>query len=179
MLIFILRRTGWAALTIFGVMLFTFVLFRWFVAGDIAGANGGMKAPEQDKAAWRHRFGYDKPMLLNVHRQLAIFDKTQGDKPFMISDPVGSGSLAANSLALALEIQSTMAAHAERAGLASCPSSDRNEDLMTPTLSLSSRLCVAFAMVVSLAAGGAGCGGGKSQDDCGRAARISFGGIAG
>ena len=33
---------------------------------------------------------------------------------------------------------------------------------MTPTLSLSSRLCVAFAMVVSLAAGGAGCGGGST-----------------
>jgi peptide/nickel transport system permease protein len=103
MLLFVLRRIGWAALTIFGVMLFTFVLFRWFVAGDIAGANVGMKAPEQDKAAWRHRHGYDKPMLLNVHRQLTIFDKTQGDKPFMISDPAGSGSLAANSLALVLE----------------------------------------------------------------------------
>ena len=58
---------------------------------------------EQQKAEWRHQHGYDKPLLVNVHRQLVIDDNTTGPNPFMVSDPPDSGSEAANALALVLE----------------------------------------------------------------------------
>lgn len=78
---FILRRLFQSVLTIFGVMLVTFLLFR-MVAGDIAAAQLGQRATQQEKAEWRHRYGYDMPLVLNVHNQLVVEDKTTGDKPF-------------------------------------------------------------------------------------------------
>jgi peptide/nickel transport system permease protein len=73
---FILRRLFQAVGTIFGVMLITFVLFR-AMPGDIAAANLGEKATEREKAAWRHRYGYDMPLLVNVHRRILIKDSSQ------------------------------------------------------------------------------------------------------
>ncbi len=96
---YILRRLGQSALTILGVMVITFLLFR-VVAGDIASARLGEKSTEQQRAAWRHRYGYDKPLLLNLDRQLLLLDKAGGGQPLTVRDPRGGN--AANALALVL-----------------------------------------------------------------------------
>ncbi|MDY6913445.1 MAG: ABC transporter permease [Planctomycetota bacterium] len=85
MLRFILRRLGQAVLTIFGVMLISFLLFRG-IAGDIAAIHAGDKSSEQYKAEWRHRHGYDLPLLLNVHRRLVVEDKTSGPSRLEVLD---------------------------------------------------------------------------------------------
>ena len=82
---FILRRLIHSVLTIFGVMILTFLLFR-VVSGDIAAVFTGQKGTEQGKADWRHRYGYDRPGLLNVHNRLELRDLTTGEKPFFLDD---------------------------------------------------------------------------------------------
>jgi len=82
---YILRRLGQSVLTIFGVMILTFLLFR-VIAGDIAAGFVGQKGTEQAKADWRHRFGYDRPKLLNVYDRLKLTDLTEGSEPFFIED---------------------------------------------------------------------------------------------
>jgi len=84
-------------LTIIGVMIVTFVLFR-VIAGDIAAAHVGEKATEQMKADWRHAHGYDRPRFLNFHRQLLITDNTAGQKSFSIKDLSKNGSIDALTL---------------------------------------------------------------------------------
>ena len=86
---YVLRRLGQAVLTIFGVMILTFLLFR-VVDGDIAAGFVGQKGTEQAKADWRHRHGYDRPDLLNVHDRLRLTDLTEGSDPFYIEDAPGS-----------------------------------------------------------------------------------------
>src|SRR5687767_7298009 len=61
---YIVRRLIQAVFTILGVMLITFILFR-VVAGDIAAAHLGPKATIKQRAEWAHKFGYDKPLLIN------------------------------------------------------------------------------------------------------------------
>ena len=92
-----LRRLVQAAATVLGVMVLTFLLFR-VVAGDIAAAHVGEKATEQLKADWRHRYGYDLPRFLNVHRQLLLIDHTRGSSYLRVED--GPGSTATSRLAL-------------------------------------------------------------------------------
>ncbi len=65
MLQFLLRRVFQAALTIFGVMLVTFLLFV-IVAGDPAENYVPKGAGEDAKARWRQEHGLDKPLMLNV-----------------------------------------------------------------------------------------------------------------
>ena len=97
MLQFVLRRLGLSVLTILGVMVVTFLLFR-VTAGDIASAHTGEKATEDLKADWRHRHGYDRPLFLNVHRQLLIVDHTEGEYGLAVED--GEGSEMVGKLAL-------------------------------------------------------------------------------
>jgi len=85
---YILRRLGQSVLTIFGVMVVTFLLFR-VVSGDIAAMYVGQKGTEQRKADWRYTHGYDRPMLLNFHNRLSLADRTRGQKPFFIEDAPG------------------------------------------------------------------------------------------
>jgi peptide/nickel transport system permease protein len=61
---YVVRRLIQAVFTIFGVMLFTFLLFR-VVGGDIASAHLGPKATVQQRQEWEHKFGYDKPLFLD------------------------------------------------------------------------------------------------------------------
>ncbi len=96
---FITRRLLQSVLTIFGVMLITFLLFR-VVSKDIASANLGRRATERMKAEWRQRYGYDRPTLINWHHRLTIADHTKGDLPLGVKD-VGNGQ-AAEVLALFL-----------------------------------------------------------------------------
>ena len=99
MIAYILRRFGWSVLTVFGVMLITFVLFR-AMPGDIAAAHVGQKARQQDRAAWLNRHGYDRPTLINRHRRLLVVDNTTGNKPLGANDDKAAGSKAADALAL-------------------------------------------------------------------------------
>lgn len=100
MLLYVLRRLGMSVLTILGVMLITFLLFR-VVAGDVAGSFLGPKATEKMKADWRHRNGYDRPMLINCHSRLMILDRSEGQRPLSAADVPLSN--AANALSLVLE----------------------------------------------------------------------------
>lgn len=100
---YILRRLGQAAFTIFGVMLITFLLFR-VMAGDIAWVQLGEKSTERERAAWRHRFGYDRPLVVNMHNRLLIIDHTKGSVPTQVEDPAGSNVAEALGLALAAKI---------------------------------------------------------------------------
>ena len=99
MIAYILRRIGWSVLTVFGVMLITFVLFR-AMPGDIAAAHVGQKARQQDRAEWLNRHGYDRPTLINRHRRLLVVDNTTGNKPLGADDDKARGSQAADALAL-------------------------------------------------------------------------------
>jgi len=103
MIAYILRRLVWSVLTVFGVMLITFGLFRG-MAGDIAGAHLSQKADQQQRADWLNRHGYDRPLLVNVHGRLVVVDNTQGNRPLGAMDDKKAGSTAADSLALYGEI---------------------------------------------------------------------------
>lgn len=92
MIRFILHRMMQSVWTILGVMVLTFLLFR-VMAGDIAAVYVGDKGTEQDKATWRQRYGYDRPMLFNIHNRLRITDLTTGEDSLMIRDEEG-GELA-------------------------------------------------------------------------------------
>ena len=50
------------------------------------------------KADWRHRHGYDRPLVLNVHRQLLLVDHTRGQSYLRVED--GPGSVMTSQLAL-------------------------------------------------------------------------------
>ena len=76
-------------LTVFGVMIFAFLMFR-AIPGDIAAPYVGQKATQQQRADWLNRHGYDRPMVLNIHRRLVITDHTKGDKPFAARDRAGA-----------------------------------------------------------------------------------------
>ncbi|MEO5986850.1 MAG: ABC transporter permease [Candidatus Limnocylindria bacterium] len=63
---YLLRKIGWALLTIFVVITFNFVLFR-VLPGDPA--KSGLRDPRLNPAAveaLRERFGIDKPVFLNL-----------------------------------------------------------------------------------------------------------------
>jgi len=96
---YILRRIGWSILTVFGVMLITFALFR-AMPGDIAAAHVGQKARQQDRAEWLNRHGYDRPKWVNWDGRLVIVDNTVGIKPLGADDDKTTGSQAADALAL-------------------------------------------------------------------------------
>lgn len=77
---YVLRRLLWSVLTILGVMVLTFLLFR-VIAGDIAAANLGVRATARQRADWLHRHGYDKPLLVNLHSRLLLIDQTSTPAP--------------------------------------------------------------------------------------------------
>jgi len=66
MLRFLIRRLIQAALTVFSVMLLTFLLFR-VVAGDVTADYVNPKLGAAAREAWRHRHGLDRPW----HEQFA------------------------------------------------------------------------------------------------------------
>ena len=66
-------------------MLLSFLLFRG-VAGDIASIHAGEKNSEQYRQDWRHRYGYDRPLVLNVHHQLLFEDLSGGEGLFEVKD---------------------------------------------------------------------------------------------
>jgi len=95
---FIIRRLGQAVLTVLGVMLLTFLLFR-VVAGDVSAQFVNIKLGEQVRQAWLAKHGYDRPMLVNMHRRLYVEDRAGGDEPLMVRN--AEGGRAVDALALA------------------------------------------------------------------------------
>ena len=104
MIAYILRRLGWSVLTVFGVMLITFALFRG-MSGDIAAAHLGQKADQRQRADWLNRHGYDRPMWVNMHQRLVLIDNTEGDQILGATDSKTAGSSFADALALYAEKQ--------------------------------------------------------------------------
>ena len=68
MILYLLRRTLYGAVTVLGVLLFLFALF-FFVASpdDVARKAVGEKAPPEVLAQWKANHGYDKPLFRNPH----------------------------------------------------------------------------------------------------------------
>ena len=97
MLWYVLRRVVHSIFTVFGVMVVTFLLFR-VMAGQIAAAYLPPHASAMQKAEWHHNHGYDRPWLLNVHRQIVLIDRTKGDKPLRASEAKGSAATLALGL---------------------------------------------------------------------------------
>src|SRR5512133_545922 len=100
MIRYVLRRLWQSALTILGVMLITFLLFRG-ISGDVTAAYLGEKASASQRAAWRHRYGYDRPLVFNYHRQLLVKDRTAGQEPLSVRDAKGSQTAGVLGLILA------------------------------------------------------------------------------
>lgn len=82
---FIIRRLVQAVLTVFGVMLLTFVLFR-LVAGDVTAQFVNVKLGKEARVAWLHRHHLDLPMVLNVQRHITLRDTTDGNSTFSVDD---------------------------------------------------------------------------------------------
>jgi peptide/nickel transport system permease protein len=66
-------------------MLFSFLLFR-AAAGDLAYQWAGEKNSEEYRQQWRHRHGYDKPLVLNCHRRLRFEDHSGGEGQLEINE---------------------------------------------------------------------------------------------
>ncbi len=82
---FILRRLGQAVLTVFGVMLLTFVLFR-VVAGDVSAQFVSNKLGKPARIAWLHRRKLDLPLDLNFRARILLKDQTDGNGVFSVRD---------------------------------------------------------------------------------------------
>ena len=71
---YLLRKIGWAAVTVFVVITFNFLLFR-VLPGDPA--KSGLRDPRLNPAAvqaLRERFGTDKPIFLNLEEGAGLLD---------------------------------------------------------------------------------------------------------
>lgn len=95
---FILRRLVQAVLTLFGVMLLTFVLFR-LVAGDVSAQFVNPKLGREARVAWLRKNKLDLPMLFNLRRSLLIADASRGEEDFTVRDAGDSKVVSALMLA--------------------------------------------------------------------------------
>jgi peptide/nickel transport system permease protein len=86
---YILRRLFQSVITVFGVMLITFVLFR-MIAGDVSSSYVNQKLGAEAKRAFNEKHKLDRPGVLNFHKRLEIIDLTSGSAMFTISDSGGS-----------------------------------------------------------------------------------------
>ncbi len=80
LLAFIVRRLGQAILTVFGVMLLTFLLFR-VIAGDVTAQYVGQYASDTQRDTWRRRHGLDRPVLINTGA--SVFEADFWDSQFV------------------------------------------------------------------------------------------------
>jgi peptide/nickel transport system permease protein len=96
---YVLRRLFQAVVTVFGVMLITFVLFR-IVAGDVSSSYVNQKLGSEAKVAFNEKHKLDRPEVVNCHRRLELVDRTTGAAIFSVAD--SGGSRCARSLELHL-----------------------------------------------------------------------------
>ncbi len=98
---YVLRRLVQAVVTVFGVMLITFVLFR-VIAGDVSSAYVNMKLGAEAKRAFNEKHKLDRPEILNFHRRLTLTDRSRGSFMFAVADSGTSKAARALELHLAL-----------------------------------------------------------------------------
>jgi peptide/nickel transport system permease protein len=91
MIVFLARRVAYGIVTIFGVLLFLFVLFFLLATpDDVARKAVGEKAPAEVLEQWKKNHGYDKPrfwnaedpldtMLVEHYRRMLTFDFGRSD----------------------------------------------------------------------------------------------------
>jgi peptide/nickel transport system permease protein len=96
---YVLRRLLQSVVTVFGVMLVTFVLFR-VIAGDVSSSYVNLKLGAEAKRAFNEKHKLDRPEILNFHRRLTLTDRTQGSFTFAVVD--SGASKAARTLELHL-----------------------------------------------------------------------------
>jgi len=94
---YVLRRLFQAVITVLGVMLITFVLFR-MIAGDVSSSYVNQKLGAEARLAFNEKHKLDRPGVFNYHRRLELADNTAGSGMFALLD---SGS---SRLARALEL---------------------------------------------------------------------------
>jgi peptide/nickel transport system permease protein len=87
-------------------MLISFLLFR-AIAGDIASIHAGAKNSEQYRQEWRQRHGYDRPLMLNLHRMLMFEDKSAGRFPLDVKDVMDETRYSRTGDVLALVLSQT------------------------------------------------------------------------
>jgi peptide/nickel transport system permease protein len=97
---YVIRRLAQAVVTVFGVMLVTFVLFR-VIAGDVSSAYVNMKLGAEAKLAFNEKHKLDRPEILNFHRRLVLTDRSQGNFMFSVADSGESKAARALELHLA------------------------------------------------------------------------------
>jgi peptide/nickel transport system permease protein len=89
MLYYIIRRIFQSVLTVFGVMLITFILFR-MIAGDVSTAYVNKKLGREARQAFYEKHKLNKPALFNVHGRMRILDMTTGHHITGIEDIHGA-----------------------------------------------------------------------------------------
>jgi peptide/nickel transport system permease protein len=89
---FVVRRLVQALLTVFGVMVLTYVLFR-MIAGDVSVAYVNQKLGNEARQAFYEKHKLDRPALFNFHRRFEVVDHTTGPAMFEVGD-VGSSRIA-------------------------------------------------------------------------------------
>lgn len=92
MLKYVLRRVAEVVPTTFGILLLTFVLFN-VIGGSPAEVILGKNATAESIAAFNHKWGYDKPLILSTDSQFVNFVSSlaKGDLGYSIemNEPVG------------------------------------------------------------------------------------------
>jgi peptide/nickel transport system permease protein len=100
MVSYVSRRLVQAVVTVFGVMLITFVLFR-VIAGDVSSAYVNMKLGAEAKRAFNEKHKLDRPDIVNLHCRLQLIDHTSGSATFGAADSGSSRAARAFELHLA------------------------------------------------------------------------------
>jgi len=85
---FIRRRLVHSVLTVFGVMLITFILFR-IIAGDVSAAYVNQKVGREARYSFLAKHGLDLPSVINIHSRLILWDTSEGPAVFTLRS-VGS-----------------------------------------------------------------------------------------
>jgi len=78
MLRFVIRRLIHATLTVFGVMLLTFLLFR-VVAGDVSADYVNPRLGQAGRDVWKHKHGLDRPWYVQFRDHLVTSVTFQGE----------------------------------------------------------------------------------------------------
>jgi peptide/nickel transport system permease protein len=97
---YIVRRLLQSVVTVFGVMLITFVLFR-IIAGDVSSSYVNQKLGMEARRAFNEKHRLDRPALFNMHRRLELVDRTSGSGVFAVHDSGSSRAVRALEIALA------------------------------------------------------------------------------
>ncbi len=97
---YVFRRLVQAVVTVLGVMLLTFILFR-VIAGDVSSSYVNLKLGAEAKHAFNEKHKLDRPEIFNFHRRLTLTDYSRGSFMFSVTDSGSSKAARALELHLA------------------------------------------------------------------------------